>query len=164
MTRLLVFPNSAACILLEDPASPDELVAAINAGVYPLPQGLGAIPRAAPRRKPPRQASAEREGWYASRQGQVVIVTPGSVRRPLLTVRELEVLQALAEGRTLPEISARLKISSRTVSEYISHIKGKLGMRTREQAVAYAVTLGLCSVPEGGRKKDEGGGMKRPGS
>jgi DNA-binding CsgD family transcriptional regulator len=52
----------------------------------------------------------------------------------LLTVREREVLTALAEGLTNREIGERLFISERTVGVHVGHIFDKLQVRTRVQA------------------------------
>jgi non-specific serine/threonine protein kinase len=61
-----------------------------------------------------------------------------------LTIREREVLCLVAAGRTNPEIGAALFISRRTVSTHVEHIFGKLGVRTRLDAAAYARDHGLC--------------------
>ena len=55
-----------------------------------------------------------------------------------LTKRELEVLDLLAAGLRQDEIAERLFISTRTVGTHIEHILGKLGVRSRTQAVALA--------------------------
>jgi DNA-binding NarL/FixJ family response regulator len=55
-----------------------------------------------------------------------------------LTKRELEVLQLLADGLTQAEIAERLYISPKTVATHIENILGKLGVRSRAQAVAVA--------------------------
>lgn len=55
-----------------------------------------------------------------------------------LTDREQEVLGLLAEGLGQDEIAARLVISKKTVGTHIEHILGKLGVRSRAQAVAAA--------------------------
>jgi len=55
-----------------------------------------------------------------------------------LTARELEVLVLLAEGLAQPAIAERLVISTKTVSTHIEHILGKLGVKSRAQAVAVA--------------------------
>jgi DNA-binding CsgD family transcriptional regulator/tetratricopeptide (TPR) repeat protein len=52
----------------------------------------------------------------------------------VLTGREREVLQAMAEGLTNREIGARLFISERTVGVHVGHIFDKLQVRTRVQA------------------------------
>jgi DNA-binding CsgD family transcriptional regulator len=51
-----------------------------------------------------------------------------------LTVRELEVLAAVAEGLTNREIGNRLFISERTVGVHVGHIFDKLQVRSRVQA------------------------------
>ncbi len=60
-----------------------------------------------------------------------------------LSARELEVLQLIAEGLSNNEIANRLYISLSTVKGHTSHIYGKLGVKNRSQAVAYAHSLGL---------------------
>lgn len=55
-----------------------------------------------------------------------------------LTRREEEVLVLLGDGLTNAEIGERLYISSKTVEHHVSRILGKLGMRNRVQAGAYA--------------------------
>ncbi|MFI4902633.1 MAG: LuxR C-terminal-related transcriptional regulator, partial [Burkholderiales bacterium] len=60
-----------------------------------------------------------------------------------LTVRELEVLGLLAEGRQNAQIAARLSRSSRTVDHHLASILAKLDTPTRRDAVAAARRLGI---------------------
>jgi LuxR family maltose regulon positive regulatory protein len=60
-----------------------------------------------------------------------------------LSVRELSVLQLIAQGCSNQEISERLFISLHTVKTHASHINSKLGVERRTQAVARAQELGL---------------------
>ena len=60
-----------------------------------------------------------------------------------LTARELEVLLAMAAGRSNPEIAAELFISELTVKSHIGRIFTKLGLRDRPAAIVYAYDHGL---------------------
>jgi len=60
-----------------------------------------------------------------------------------LSERELEVLQLIAEGLSNPEIASRLHLSLHTVKTHARNIYGKLGVRSRTQAVARARALGV---------------------
>jgi len=60
-----------------------------------------------------------------------------------LTARELEVLSLLAEGLRNAVIAERLFVSPRTVEHHVSAILGKLGVRSRGEAVAEAGRLDL---------------------
>ncbi len=62
---------------------------------------------------------------------------------PPLTDRERQVLALVADGRTNREIGAALYMSPKTASVHVTHILEKLGVRTRVQAAAAAVRLGL---------------------
>jgi DNA-binding CsgD family transcriptional regulator len=62
-----------------------------------------------------------------------------------LTAREVEVLQLVAEGLGNPEIARRLFLSEKTVAHHVSAILRKLDVRTRAQASAQAVRLGLAA-------------------
>jgi DNA-binding NarL/FixJ family response regulator len=60
-----------------------------------------------------------------------------------LTPREREILCLLADGLEQRDISDALLISPKTVGTHIEHILGKLGARSRAQAIAIAYQDGL---------------------
>ena len=60
-----------------------------------------------------------------------------------LSKRELEILRLIGEGCTNQEIAGRLVITLHTVKKHSSNIYGKLGVRSRTQAVARARELQL---------------------
>jgi len=68
---------------------------------------------------------------------------PEPTRASLLTAREREVLQLLAEGRSSKEASAVLRISPRTVDAHRANIMQKLNLHSRSELIHYAVRNGL---------------------
>ncbi|PTA47879.1 response regulator transcription factor [Micromonospora sp. RP3T] len=64
---------------------------------------------------------------------------PASARSAArLSARELEVVRAVARGRTNQEIAAELFISLSTVKSHVSGIQTKLGVRNRVEIAAWA--------------------------
>jgi DNA-binding NarL/FixJ family response regulator len=59
------------------------------------------------------------------------------------TPREREVINLLADGLTGREIAERLVIAPSTAAKHIENVVGKLGVRSRTQAVAKAYRLRL---------------------
>jgi DNA-binding NarL/FixJ family response regulator len=67
---------------------------------------------------------------------------------PPLTERELEVIRALAQGKSDRQIAQSLGISEKTVNNHTSNIYRKLHLFDRTQAVIYAVREGVIDVEE----------------
>ncbi len=65
-----------------------------------------------------------------------------------LTPREREVLQLAAEGKTGPEIAARLHISQRTVENHRANLMRKLALENQSELVRHALRHGLISLEE----------------
>ena len=68
-----------------------------------------------------------------------------SDRYELLTEREREILQLIAEGKTSREIAELLHLSTSTVDTHRGHIMEKLDLHNPYEVVLYAVRKGLIS-------------------
>jgi DNA-binding NarL/FixJ family response regulator len=64
----------------------------------------------------------------------------------LITKREEEVLQLVADGCSTPEVAERLFISQKTVKNHLAAIYQKLDARDRTQAVVRAVRMGIIRL------------------
>jgi len=115
--------------LLKD-ASPDDLVRAIRL-IY---GGEGLL-------APSMAAKVMRE-FARTREAKEL----AGVLNPL-TVREIEILQHVAEGLANKEIAHKLSISERTVKNHLSNIMEKLHVNSRTQAAVYALRSGLVPPP-----------------
>jgi DNA-binding NarL/FixJ family response regulator len=152
MTHLFFLPNDQTFILLEAASSAEELVAAVQAGLWvpPEPYGSGLA------------ALADDPPMRAFRQGSLVIITTtqplhldnGVSVSPVpsydqtygrhLSPRQQQVLRGLAKGKTTRQIAYELGLRERTVSSHIAALKRRLGTNTRAQTIARASSMGLC--------------------
>lgn len=66
---------------------------------------------------------------------------------PVLTSRQLEVLELIADGMTATEIGLELGISERTVHAHCRSIHAALGTKTLAGAVVVAMKRRLILVP-----------------
>lgn len=64
----------------------------------------------------------------------------------LITKREEEVLQLIADGLSTPEVASKLYISQKTVKNHLASIYEKLNARDRTQAVLLAVRMGIVKL------------------
>jgi NarL family two-component system response regulator LiaR len=74
---------------------------------------------------------------------EVTAPTQAQDATALLTPREMEVLQLIAQGHSNAEIADRLVITERTVKAHVSNLLGKLHLSDRTQAAVYAWREGL---------------------
>ena len=65
---------------------------------------------------------------------------------PVLTARELAVLQAMATSATNRDIADQLYVSEETIRTHVKHILRKLNQANRTQAVLEGVRRGLISL------------------
>ncbi|PKB71082.1 MAG: hypothetical protein BZY87_07475 [SAR202 cluster bacterium Io17-Chloro-G6] len=77
-------------------------------------------------------------------------ISEGAGDHPIeaLTDRELELLQHVAKGLSNGEIAAHLHISLKTVQKYLTVIFGKLGVKTRSEAVFRSIQEGVVIVDD----------------
>jgi DNA-binding NarL/FixJ family response regulator len=64
----------------------------------------------------------------------------------VITKREEEVLQLIADGCSTPEVAEQLYISQKTVKNHLASIYQKLDARDRTQAVLQAVRMGIVHL------------------
>jgi DNA-binding NarL/FixJ family response regulator len=64
----------------------------------------------------------------------------------VITSREEEVLQLIADGCSTPEVAEQLFISQKTVKNHLASIYQKLDARDRTQAVLQAVRMGIVTL------------------
>ena len=60
-----------------------------------------------------------------------------------LSLREMQVLQRIAGGRSVKEIAGELALSEKTIATYRSRISAKLGLGTNVELTRYAMQHGL---------------------
>jgi two-component system, NarL family, response regulator NreC len=63
-----------------------------------------------------------------------------------LTAREREILQLVAESKSMKQIATELFISEKTVATHRQHIMDKLGVDTVPDLVKYAIREGLITI------------------
>jgi DNA-binding CsgD family transcriptional regulator len=69
-----------------------------------------------------------------------VATRPGRRQVGRLSQRERDVLALIKRGLTNPEIAAELFIGPKTAAHHVSSILGKLNLRSRAEAAAFAAT------------------------
>lgn len=84
----------------------------------------------------------------ASEDSAAAALQQPEIRRPLhlLTRRECEVLQMLADGKSNRGIGEALYISEKTVKNHVSNILQKMNVNDRTQAVVVAIKNGWVEV------------------
>lgn len=71
---------------------------------------------------------------------------PADEEDRIITKREEEVLQLIADGCSTPEVAEQLFISQKTVKNHLASIYQKLDARDRTQAVLQAVRMGIVHL------------------
>jgi DNA-binding NarL/FixJ family response regulator len=71
----------------------------------------------------------------------------GAATEPTLTHREQEIVRLMVDGRSNDEIGAALSISRKTVEGHLSRLFARVGVASRAELAARAVTEGWLDVP-----------------
>jgi len=66
-----------------------------------------------------------------------------------ISIREREVLVAIAQGHSNKEIAGRLEVGVRTVETHRERIMRKLNLRGAAGLTQFAIAKGLISLPNG---------------
>lgn len=76
------------------------------------------------------------------------LISPSEQDEPVLSTREKEVLQLIAEGKSSHEIADILFLSSKTVDTHRKNIMDKLNLSTIPELTKYAIRAGLTSLDD----------------
>lgn len=138
MTLLLLITEDAVHSL-ESELPLAELTAAIQDGQW----------------QPPASLALDGTPLRVMRLGRTVLVWPvtlcdealtGSFTHLRLSQRQSEVLQAMADGLTNPQIAARLGLHRTSIDLHVSALKHRFDTRDRVQLVFRGLALGLCKM------------------
>jgi DNA-binding NarL/FixJ family response regulator len=132
--RLRALPDPPYVLILTTYDTESDIMAALDAGAtgYLLkdapPADLFAGIRATARGEPALAPSVA-----------AALVRRASSPGPVVTEREVQVLQLLSKGLGNKEIAKELFVSEATVKSHLAHVYAKLGVDTRAGAVAAAI-------------------------
>lgn len=82
----------------------------------------------------------------AKRQEEEFVRDPKSDRTKNLTARQREVLQLLAEGRTMKEAASVLDVTTRTIAFHKYRIMEEFGIRTNSELVRFAMKEHVVAI------------------
>lgn len=71
---------------------------------------------------------------------------PSSTTSEILTHREIEVLQLLAEGKSTKRVAETLSVSTKTVETHRLHIMAKLRLYSIAELTKYAIRQGITTI------------------
>jgi DNA-binding NarL/FixJ family response regulator len=96
--------------------------------------------------------SAARGTLVLGRGAQAAVVAaataaPPSTALAALDSRDLEILELLVQGLPTSRVAARLFLAPKTIRNRVSEMLGKLGVSTREEAIALGRAGGLGTAP-----------------
>ena len=94
--------------------------------------------------------AVERHSRYLSQRALETIITQQQEEEStsILTTTEMEIVKAIAQGKTTKEIAAERFSSIHTITTHRKNIFRKLGINTAHEAVKYALRAGLIDPSE----------------
>jgi DNA-binding NarL/FixJ family response regulator len=145
----------ALVLLLSAPLDHPALDQVLEAGAMAcvaaasLPAHTGPTPIPVPQTAAPPTPATD---WHATDNGAAAEATTPPAPEPCpLTPRELEILQAVAEGHTNARIGRQLWVTEQTVKFHLSNIYRKIGVSNRTEASRHALINGwLAGVDPAG--------------
>jgi NarL family two-component system response regulator YdfI len=156
---ILVLASERAMAILRAAAEAVPVPPAVVLVEDPRAAWTSAARRAGVRAVLPRRAAADEiSAALTAALAGLVTLHPSVFRAPdrttaleaetehALTVREVEILEMLAEGLANRTIARRLAISTYTVKFHVASILGKLGAASRTEAVTVGLRRGLISL------------------
>jgi two-component system, NarL family, invasion response regulator UvrY len=90
------------------------------------------------------------EKYYCPESSRLLVTTLTEESRMIgsnLTSREREVLRGFARGENLKDLADRLSLNSKTVNNYLTSLKEKLGIQEPAGLVHYAIKHGYIEAP-----------------
>ncbi|MGH7920050.1 MAG: response regulator [Candidatus Dormibacteraceae bacterium] len=136
--------NPAKAVVLSAFDDEEYVVEALSAGAagylvktMPSDELAGWVRRAA-------EGDAALDPGLAVRLARYIGRVSTKVEEPVVSSREMAVLQLLAKGLPNKQIARQLGISPRTVEGHLSHIFNKLGVGSRTEALLWALDHGIA--------------------
>lgn len=72
--------------------------------------------------------------------------SPATAPHESLSAREYQIFMLILQNRRVTEIAAELDLSASTVSNHLTHVKDKLGVRSIGEIISYGHRVGLIST------------------
>ncbi len=149
--ELCMVSPAGRVLILTATVDPRDYVRAVEAGAagvlhksVPMPEVVEAIRRVAAQEQLLSNQAIFELIEQAEQQRQQDRAAQLAIAR--LTVREREVLQALAEGCNDKQIARRMKVTYATARTHVANIREKLGVESRLQAVVFAACHGIIRM------------------
>lgn len=132
MTRIILVIDTQpqATYITDDPRPVRELIKLINTGHLVI--GLGDINLGGP---------AQQYAMAMPSQNTITVMrAPAPVR---ISPRHYDVLYGLADGKTCDQIAMKYHLHRRTVFKYVSELKQRFDVQTRDELLICAAGMGL---------------------